>query len=100
MYIDMFKRVLIANRGEIALRIIRACNELGICSVAIYTESDRYALHVKRATEAYCIGSDAVGAYLNIHRIIDVAKLALILCSNCSNIINMIFFPIWEILLI
>ena len=74
MYIDMFKRVLIANRGEIALRIIRACNELGICSVAIYTESDRYALHVKRATEAYCIGSDAVGAYLNIHRIIDVAK--------------------------
>lgn len=70
----MLKKVLIANRGEIALRIIRACNELGIKSVAIYSDVDRYALHVKRATEAYSLGPDPVSAYLNIHHIVDIAK--------------------------
>ena len=70
----MLKKVLIANRGEIALRIVRACTELSIKSVAIFTEQDKYALHVKRASEAYNIGPEAISAYLNIHRIIDIAK--------------------------
>ncbi|MDQ6961659.1 MAG: biotin carboxylase N-terminal domain-containing protein, partial [Mariprofundaceae bacterium] len=69
----MFKRILIANRGECAIRIIRACNELGIESVAIYSEPDSHALHVKKADEAILIGPDPVKSYLNIHRIIDIA---------------------------
>jgi pyruvate carboxylase subunit A len=69
----MFNKLLIANRGEIAVRIIRACAEMGIRSVAIYTEADRYALHVKRADEAYCIGDDPVAGYLDPHRIVNVA---------------------------
>jgi pyruvate carboxylase subunit A len=56
----MLKKILIANRGEIAVRIIRACAEMGIRSVAIYTEADRYALHVKRADEAYSVGEDPI----------------------------------------
>lgn len=71
----MLKRVLIANRGEIALRVIRACKELGLESVAIYSDADRYALHVKRADRSHSMGEDALDAYLNIHRIIKAAKL-------------------------
>lgn len=70
----MFRKVLIANRGEIALRIIRACQELGIKTVAIHSEVDRYALHVKRADEACCIPLEPVKAYLDIQRIIAIAK--------------------------
>ncbi len=62
-----------ANRGEIAVRIIRACAEMGIRSVAIYTEADRYSLHVKKADEAYSIGENPVAGYLNIHRIVNLA---------------------------
>lgn len=73
----MFKKVLIANRGEIAVRIIRACHELGINTVAIYSEADREALHVRLADEAYCIGpSQAKKSYLDISRIIEAAKAA------------------------
>ena len=67
------KKVLIANRGEIAVRIIRACAEMDIRSVALYTEPDRYALHVKRADEAYCIGAEPLAGYLNPHRIVNLA---------------------------
>jgi len=69
----MIKKVLIANRGEIAVRIARACTELGIQSVAIYTDADRYSLHLKKADEAYNLGPDSVSGYLNVHRIVNLA---------------------------
>ncbi|MCF7820974.1 MAG: acetyl-CoA carboxylase biotin carboxylase subunit [Mariprofundaceae bacterium] len=72
----MFKRILIANRGECAIRIIRACSELGIESVAVYSEPDSHALHVKKADKAILIGPDPVKSYLNIHRIVDIALKA------------------------
>ncbi|MDX8382573.1 MAG: acetyl-CoA carboxylase biotin carboxylase subunit [Ghiorsea sp.] len=72
----MFKRILIANRGECAIRVIRACNELGIESVAVYSEPDSHALHVKKADTAILIGPDPVKSYLNIHRIVDIALKA------------------------
>src|SRR3989304_2823543 len=65
----MFKKLLVANRGEIATRIIRACNELGIPTVGIYSEADREAMHVKKANEAYMVGPGPVEGYLNIHQI-------------------------------
>ena len=72
----MFKKVLIANRGEIAVRIVRACSEMGIKSVAIYADADRHALHVKKADEAYNLGADPVAGYLNAHNIVNVAVAA------------------------
>ncbi|MFJ5445261.1 acetyl-CoA carboxylase biotin carboxylase subunit [Methylobacillus methanolivorans] len=69
----MIKKILIANRGEIAVRIVRACSEMGIKSVAIYSDADRHALHVKKADEAYNIGSDPVLGYLNAHNIVNLA---------------------------
>ncbi|WP_044896384.1 acetyl-CoA carboxylase biotin carboxylase subunit [Bacillus alveayuensis] len=72
----MIKKLLIANRGEIAVRIIRACKELGIETVAVYSEADKDALHVQLADEAYCIGPTASkDSYLNFTNIISVAKL-------------------------
>jgi acetyl-CoA carboxylase biotin carboxylase subunit len=72
----MFKRMLIANRGEIAVRVIRACRELGIETVAIYSEADRDALHVQLADEAYCIGpTPSKQSYLHIPSIMSVATL-------------------------
>ncbi|MCX7876264.1 MAG: acetyl-CoA carboxylase biotin carboxylase subunit [Melioribacteraceae bacterium] len=71
----MIKRILIANRGEIAHRIIKACRELNITSIAIYSEADKNALHVRRADEAYLIGnSPANESYLNKEKIIELAK--------------------------
>ncbi|USD81384.1 acetyl-CoA carboxylase biotin carboxylase subunit [Bacillus safensis] len=72
----MIKKLLIANRGEIAVRIIRACKELGIETVAVFSEADRDALHVQMADEAYCIGPTASkDSYLNVTNIVSVAKL-------------------------
>lgn len=72
----MIKKVLIANRGEIAVRIIRACKELNIETVAIYSEADREALHVQIADEAYCVGpTPSKDSYLNMTNIVSVAKL-------------------------
>jgi acetyl-CoA carboxylase biotin carboxylase subunit len=72
-----FRKVLIANRGEIAVRIIRACRELGIATVAVYSDVDREAMHVRYATEAYPIGSPLPrDSYLRIDRILEVAKRA------------------------
>jgi acetyl-CoA carboxylase, biotin carboxylase subunit len=70
----MFKKILVANRGEIAVRVIRACRELGIPSAAVYSDVDRTALHVLKAEEAYPIGAAALESYLNIPKILDVAK--------------------------
>lgn len=72
----MIRKLLIANRGEIAVRIIRACREMGIESVAVFSEADREALHVQLADEAYCIGpTPSKDSYLNFANIISVAKL-------------------------
>jgi acetyl-CoA carboxylase biotin carboxylase subunit len=73
----MFSRILIANRGEIALRIIRACHELGIEAVVVYSEADRDAAYLQLADEAVCIGpADCAESYLNIPRIISAAEIA------------------------
>jgi biotin carboxylase len=70
----MIKKVLVANRGEIAVRIIRSCREMGLHTVAVYSDADRKAMHVMYADEAYHIGeSPSVASYLNIDNIIGAA---------------------------
>lgn len=75
----MIKKVLIANRGEIAVRIARACSELDITSVAVYTDADRYSLHIKKADQSFSLGPDSVSGYLNAHRIVNLA-----VATNCD----------------
>ena len=78
----MLKRILIANRGEVAVRIIRACRELGIETVAIYSEIDQNSLHVKLANKAICVGpAKPVKSYLNRNHIIEAACL-----TGCDSI--------------
>jgi pyruvate carboxylase subunit A len=72
----LIRKILIANRGEIAVRIARACAEMGIKSVAIFTDADRYSLHTTKADENYNIGPDSVAGYLNVSRIVDLAVAA------------------------
>ena len=73
----MFQKILIANRGEIALRVIRACRELGVATVAIYSEADRDSLHVRSADEAFCVGpAPQARSYANVPNIISAATLA------------------------
>lgn len=73
----MFSKILIANRGEIAVRIIRACKEMGVATVAVYSQADRNALHVALADQSYCIGGpEASDSYLNENRIISAALLS------------------------
>ncbi len=73
----MIRKILIANRGEIAMRVNRAAHELGIATVAVFSEADRHALHVKHADEAYCIGpGPAARSYLNIPNIISAAQIS------------------------
>ena len=72
----MFKKVLVANRGEIALRVICACKELGIRTVAVYSQADTHSLHVRFADEAVCIGPARPSAsYLNIPSVISAAEI-------------------------
>ena len=69
----MFKKVLIANRGEIAVRIIRSCQELGINTVAIHSKADEDAMHVKMANESICIGNNSANeSYLNILQLLQL----------------------------
>lgn len=77
----MFKKILVANRGEIAVRIVRACKEMNIAAVAIYSEADQFALHVKRASYSHCLSKKPLDAYLNGQRIIECAK-----ASGCEAI--------------
>ena len=86
----MFKKVLIANRGEIAVRIIRACRELGIRCVAVYSTADRNALHAQIADEAVCIGpADTKDSYLNMKAIIAACET-----TGCdASIPASVFYP-------
>src|SRR2546426_3892690 len=71
----MFNKILIANRGEIAVRIVRGCREMGIAAVAVYSDADRAALHVRKADEAYWLGeAPASDSYLSIPKLLDVAQ--------------------------
>jgi len=78
----MFEKILIANRGEIALRIIRACKEMGVKTVAVYSEADADSLHVRFADEEVCIGpAQSAQSYLDVKRIISAAEV-----TNCDAI--------------
>ena len=74
---NMFEKILVANRGEIALRVMRTCREMGIASVAIYSDVDKNALHTRYANEAYHVGpSPSLQSYLNADKIIEISKEA------------------------
>ena len=82
----MFSKILIANRGEIAVRIIRACREMGISTVAIYSEADKNAMHVQLADESYCVGGSRVAdSYLNMPAILKAAHKPFTPAMVCSR---------------
>ena len=82
----MFKKILVANRGEIALRVICACKELGIRTVAIYSEADRNSLPVRFADEAICVGPPQLAqSYLNIPAVISAAEIANVERAESEN---------------
>ena len=92
----MIKKILVANRGEIAVRVMRSCREMEITSIAIFSEADRTAKHVLYADEAYCVGPTASKeSYLNIEKIIEVAKKE----SSLSDLIRKQWKP-WGIKLL
>ena len=71
----MFKKILIANRGEISVRVIRTCREMGIKTVAVFSEADRTSPHVLKAHEAYCVGQPpSIQSYLNAEKILEIMK--------------------------
>ena len=79
---EMFKKILVANRGEIAMRIIRACRELNIATAAIYSEADSTGIYVKKADEAYVVGPGPVKGFLDGRQIVDLAcSLVIILVT-------------------
>ena len=83
----MFRKVLIANRGEIALRVIRACRELGVRTVAVFSEADSESLHVRFADEEVCIGPpQSAGSYLHIPHIIAAAEITNAEAFSSDNI--------------
>src|SRR3954464_8056995 len=78
----MFRKILIANRGEIALRVLCACKDLGIRTVAIYSEADRHSLHTRFADEAICVGpAKSARSYLDIHAVMSAAEI-----TNCEAV--------------
>ena len=86
----MFKKILIANRGEIATRIIRTCEELEIDSIAIYSDVDRLSPHVLKAKEAYCVGSaPSSKSYLNTKKFYLLLKKKILM----PYILDMVFYP-------
>ena len=87
----MFNKILIANRGEIALRIIRACRELGVRTVAVYSQADADSLPVRMADEAVCIGpAQSASSYLLIDRILSVAAI----CDVDAIVYSHFFSPV------
>lgn len=93
----MFQKILIANRGEIAVRIIRACREMGIRTVAVFSEPDRDALHTQLADEAVCIGpAKAADSYLNMQNIISavVATQAQAIHPGLGSLRKTVYLPV------
>ena len=91
----MFKKILIANRGEIALRIIRTCREMGIQTVAVYSEADKDSLHVKFADEAVCIGpAQSAKSYLEIKNIMAAAEITNAEAIHPATSLKMLFAEI------